>query len=182
MLTAGVLDFPFEKPGYSDNFTMNTVRVTQTIPFPGKLSLATRAAEDDEAAAGATLAQQRLDVERDVRDAYYELAFTRRARGIVQQNAEILASLARITEAQYSVGRSAQADVLRARVEVARLGSEAASIDAGERAALARLNAVLNRPSATPVGTAEIPEEIARLAVADSTSHIHFESAALGPP
>jgi outer membrane protein, heavy metal efflux system len=180
MLMAGVLDFPFDKPGYSDNFTMNTVRVTQTIPYPGKLSLATRAAEDDEAAAGARLAQQRLDVERDVRDAYYELAFTRRARGIVQQNAEILASLARITEAQYSVGRSAQADVLRARVEVARLGSEAASIDAGERAALARLNAVLNRPNATPVDTAFIPEEIARLAVADSASHVHFESATLG--
>jgi len=180
MLMAGVLDFPYGKPGYSDNFTMNVLRVTQTFPFPGKLSRATRAAEEDEAAAGATLAQQRLDVERDVRDAYYELAFVQRARAIVQRNADVLGSLAKITEAQYGVGKSAQSDVLRARVEVARLGDEAASLDAQERAALAHLNAVLNRPSATPVGTAEIPEEIARLAVADSTSHIHFESAALG--
>ncbi|HLB08797.1 MAG TPA: TolC family protein [Gemmatimonadaceae bacterium] len=180
MLMAGVLDFPYGKPGYSDNFTMNMLRVTQTLSFPRKLSLATRAAEEDEVAAGATLAQQRLDVERDVRDAYYELAFTQRARAIVQRNAEVLGSLARITEAQYGVGKSAQADVLRARVEVARLGNEAASLDAQERAALARLNAVLNRPSATPVGTAVIPEEIARIAVADSASHIHFESVALG--
>ena len=180
MLMAGVLDFPYGKSGYSDDFTMNVFRVTQTIPFPGKLSLATRAAEEDEAAAGATLAQQRLDVERDVRDAYYELAFVQRARTIVQRNAEVLGSLARITEAQYEVGKSAQADVLRARVEVARLGDEAASLDAQERTALANLNGVLNRPSATPVGTAVIPEEIARLAVADSASHIHFESASLG--
>lgn len=180
VLLAGVLDFPYGKGGYSDDFTMNVVRVSQTFPFPGKLSLATRVAEEDEAAAGATLAQQRLDVERDVRDAYYELAFVQRARAIVQRNAEVLGSLARITEAQYSAGKSAQADVLRARVEVARLGNEAASLASQERTALAHLNAVLNRPSATPVRAAEIPEEIARLAVADSASHIHFESAALG--
>jgi len=180
MLMAGVLDFPYGKVGYTDDFTMNMLRVTQTFPYPGKLSLATRAAEDDEAAARATLEQQRLDVERDVRDAYYELAFVRRARGIAQHNAEVLGSVARITEAQYAVGNGAQADVLRARVEVARLGNEAASLDAQERTARARLNAVLNRPSATPVGTAVIPQELAQLAVADSGSHVHFSSSALG--
>ncbi|HXF24501.1 MAG TPA: TolC family protein [Gemmatimonadaceae bacterium] len=180
MLMAGVLDFPYGQPRYSDDFTMNMLRITQTFPFPGKLSLATRAAEEDEAAARATLAQQRLDVARDVRDAYYELAFVRRARDIVQHNAEVLGSLARITETQYTVGNSAQADVLRARVEVARLGDEAASLDAQERTALARLNAVLDRPSTTPVGVAVIPNEIARLAGVDSGSHVHFSSNALG--
>ncbi|HSU97522.1 MAG TPA: TolC family protein, partial [Gemmatimonadaceae bacterium] len=64
MLMAGVLDFPYGKVGYTDNFTMNMLRVTQTFPYPGKLSLATRAAEEDETGARATLAQQRLDVER----------------------------------------------------------------------------------------------------------------------
>lgn len=180
MLMAGVLDFPYGKPGFSDNFTMNMLRVTQTFPYPGKLSLATRAARADEAAARAALTQQQLDVERDVRDAYYELAFVRRARDIVQQNAEVLGNLARITEAQYTVGGGTQADVLRARVEVARLGNEAASLTAQERSALARLNAVLDRPSATPVATAVIPQQMAHLAVADSGSHVHFASTALG--
>lgn len=180
MLMAGVLDFPYGKPGFSDNFTMNMLRVTQTVPYPGKLSLATRVAEEVEAAASSTLAQKQLDVERDVRDAYYELAFVRRAGEIVQNNEQVLTSLARITEARYSVGNSTQADVLRARVEVARLGNEAAALNAAERTALARLNAVLDRPSATPVETAVIPQSIARLAVADSGSHVHFSSAALG--
>lgn len=180
MLMAGVLDFPYGKPGFSDNFTMNVLRVTQTFPYPGKLSLATRAAEEDEAAARAALKQQQLDVERDVRNPYYELAFVRRAQKILQHNAEVLGGLARITEVQYSVGKSAQADVLRARVELARLGDEAAGLAGEERAALARLNAVLNRPSATPVAMAVIPQRIARLAVADSGPHVHFTSAALG--
>jgi outer membrane protein, heavy metal efflux system len=180
MLMAGVLDFPYGKVGYTDNFTMNMLRVTQTFPYPGKLSLATRAAEEDETAARATLAQQRLDVERDVRDAYYELAFVQRAQDIVRHNADVLTNLSRITEAQYSVGTSTQADVLRARVEIARLGDEAASLASQEHAELARLNAVLDRPSATHVGNAVIPQAIARSAVADSGSHIHFSSAALG--
>lgn len=180
MLMAGVLDFPYGKPGFSDNFTMNMLRVTQTFPYPGKLSLATRAAEDDAAAAHATLAQQRLDVERDVRDAYYELAFVRRARDIVQHNADVLDGLSRITEARYSAGTSTQTDVLRARVEIARLGDEAASLAAQERSALASLNAMLDRPSATPVAVAVIPQAIAHIAVADSGSHVHFSSAALG--
>jgi outer membrane protein, heavy metal efflux system len=180
MLMAGVLDFPYGKAGYTDNFTMNMLRLTQTFPYPGKLSLATRAAEADEAAAHATLAQQRLDVERDVRTAYYELAFVRRAQEIVRHNADVLTNLSKITETRYGVGTSTQADVLRARVEIARLGDESASLASQERSALARLNAVLDRPSATPVGIAVIPQAIARLAVADSGSHVHFSSAALG--
>jgi outer membrane protein, heavy metal efflux system len=180
MLMAGVLDFPYGKVGYTDNFTMNMLRVTQTFPYPGKLSLATRAAEADEAAAHATLAQQRLDVERDVRTAYYELAFVRRAQEIVRHNADVLTDLSKITETRYGVGTSTQADVLRARVEIARLGDESASLASQERSALARLNAVLDRPSATPVGIAVIPQTIVRLAVADSASHVHFSSAALG--
>ncbi|MDQ2890009.1 MAG: TolC family protein [Gemmatimonadota bacterium] len=180
MLMAGVLDFPYGKPGYSDNFTMNMVRITQTFPYPGKLSLATAAATDDESAARATLGQKRLDVERDVRDAYYELAFVRRAREIVQNNQQTLTGLARVTEVQYTTGTRTQADLLRARVEIARLESELASLSANERSALARLNAVLDRPSDTPVQFAVIPQDIARLAVADSGSHVHFSSTALG--
>jgi outer membrane protein TolC len=108
------------------------------------------------------------------------LAFIRRAQDIVRHNADVLTNLSRITEAQYSVGTSTQADVLRARVEIARLGDEAASLTAQERSALARLNALLDRPSVAPVAIAVIPQSIARLAVADSGSHVHFSSAALG--
>lgn len=180
MLMAGVGNLPYEKPDYSGTMTRNMLRVTQTLPYPGKLALATRAAEEDEAAARAALAQQRLDVDRDVRDAYYEFAFVRRAREIVQHNAEVLGSFVRITEARYTVGNSAQADVLRTRVELAHLGDEAAALAAQDRAALARLNALLNRPSSTPVAPAVIPQAIARLAVADSGPQVHFTSAALG--
>jgi len=180
MLMAGILNFPYGKPGFSDNFTMNTVRLTQTFPYPGKLSLAEEAARADQAAAVSESEQARLDVTRDVKAAYYELSFVRRAMDIVQRNEAVLGGLINVSQARYVVGTAAQADVLRARVEAAHLGDEAASLAAEERAALARLNAVLERPSDAPVDSPAIPARIARLAVEDSAVHVHFTSATLG--
>lgn len=179
MLMAGIVAFPYRQPGFSDDFTMNVVRLTQTFPYPGKLSLATRAAEDDAAAAGAALEQTRLDVVRDVKTAYYELAYVSRARAIVARSSGLLAGLAKAAEGRYEVGTASQADVLRARVAAARLGDQAAMLTAQERTALARLNALLDQPSDTPV-SADMPPALTRLAGPDSAADVRFASAALG--
>lgn len=180
MLMAGVVNLPYEQPGYSDDFTMNVLRLTQNIPYPGKLSLAVQLARDEASAAAADLAQARLDAITEVKTAYYELAFLRRARQIVEQNQKLLGGLISTSEVRYGVGTGSLAEVLRARVDAARLGDAAASLIADERGALARLNAVLSRPSAAPIPLPAIPERIARLAVADSSSRVRFASPALG--
>ena len=182
MLMAGVLNFPYASPGYGDNFTMNTVRLTQTFPYPGKLSLAEHAARDDESAANATAGQMKLDAVRDVKAAYYELAFVRQAQAITTRRESVVESLISVAQARYNVGTATQADVLRARVDAARLGEEVAMLNAAERDALARLNAVADRPSDTPVGPAVIPPRLVHLAGADSAAPVRFTSPALGAP
>jgi outer membrane protein TolC len=161
---------------------MNTVRLTQTFPFPGKLSLAERAAQEDESAASAAVGQMKLDAVRDVKTAYYELAFVRLAQAITARSGTVIEGLISVAQARYAVGTAIQADVLRARVDAARLGEEAAMLDAEERDVLARLNAVLDRPSDTPVGSAVIPPRLVRLAGADSAAPVRFTSSALGAP
>ncbi|HET7604204.1 MAG TPA: hypothetical protein VFK36_14360, partial [Gemmatimonadales bacterium] len=47
MFMAGVQNFPVSEPGFADFMTMKMVGISQTFPFPGKLSLQTRAAEDE---------------------------------------------------------------------------------------------------------------------------------------
>lgn len=180
MLMAGVLNLPYDAVGYSDDFTMNILRVTQTFPYPGKLSLSQQVARNEVSAAVAAVAQAQLDAAADVKTAYYELAFVRSARQIVEQSQKVLGGLISVAEARYGVGTASLADVLRARVDAARLGDVAASLAADERAVLARLNAALNRPGTTPVTPATIPARIVRLAVADSASHVRFTSPALG--
>jgi cobalt-zinc-cadmium efflux system outer membrane protein len=61
-----------------------------------------------------------------------------------------------------------------------RLAESTVALVEQRRAALARLNALLDRPSETPVANPQVPGRVARAAVADSPDRIRFVSAALG--
>jgi cobalt-zinc-cadmium efflux system outer membrane protein len=164
----------------SDPMTMRMIGVGQTIPYPGKLAARRRIALREVDAAQAALTVMTRQVIRDVKDAYYELAFIDRALEIVERNQSVLVNLIRVTEARYGVGTGGQQDVLKARVEASRLAETAVSLTEQRRATLARLNALLDRPSETAVPVAAVPPTIARAAVASSADEIRFVSAALG--
>lgn len=180
MLMAGLINFPIAEPGFGDFMTMKMIGLSQSFPYPGKLRLSTTAATREVDGAEADLQTARLDVVRQVRIAFYDLAMRDQLLAIVARNQRLLVSLMQATEASYRVGRSGQEDVLRARMEGARLGTEAANLIETRQATLARLNALLERPSDVPVPGPVIPPRIVRAAVADSASRIHFASAVLG--
>lgn len=166
--------------GGPDPMTMKMIGVEQRIPYPGKLALSRRAAERGVEAAEASLLAAEWQVASDVRASYYELVFVDRALDLVEHNHRVLSDLVAVTETRYGVGTAGQQDVLRARVEVTRLAESAVVLRERRRAALARLNAVLDRPLETPVSRPALPAVIARAAVADSASRIQFISAELG--
>jgi outer membrane protein TolC len=180
MLMAGVQNLPISGPGFSDGMAMKMIGVEQAFPFPGKLSLQTRATRDKVAAARAALEATRLDVIAKLRKAYYELAFADRALAIVQRNQRVLTHLISVSEARLATGTGTQADVLRARTEAANLDDAASSYREDRHVALAELNALLDRSSETPVSSPTIPERLVRAAVADSAAQVHFASNALG--
>jgi outer membrane protein, heavy metal efflux system len=180
MLMAGIQNLPLTDPGFNEPMTMKMVGVGQALPFPGKLALRTRAAVRELAAVDAELAGTALAVEEGVKGAYYDLAYLDRALEIVERNRLLLIDLLKVTETRYGVGTGGQEDVLRVRVELARLGEEAVAIIEERRAALARLNAVLDRPSELPIANPVVPRRVARAAVADSAASIRFVSATLG--
>lgn len=163
-----------------DPMTMKMIGVGQTLPYPGKLSLSRRAAAREAEAAMAALSAVRWQVTTDVRRAYYDLVFVDKALEIVDRNHRVLVDFVSITEARYGVGTGGQQDVLKARVEVTRLAESAVALKEQRRASLARLNALLDRPTDTPVAAERVPERIARAAVADTASRIRFVSAELG--
>ncbi|HEY8484352.1 MAG TPA: TolC family protein [Longimicrobiales bacterium] len=166
--------------GGPDPMTMKMVELGQTIPFPEKLELRRRAAEYELAAAEASLAGARLEVEREVKDAYYELAFLDRVLEVLERSRALMASFVQVVESRYGLGVASQREVLEARAEAARLAQEAAAVVEQRRAALARLNAALDRPSDTPVERPVIPPRIAQAAVAKSPTRMRFAASALG--
>lgn len=180
MLMAGVANLPLTDPGFGDEMTMKMVGVSQVLPYPGKLALQRRAAELEAAASEARLAAARLDVRQAVEDAYYELVYLDRALEVVRNNQTLLAELTRATESRYGLGVGGQQDVLKARVEAARLAEEAVMLTEERTIALARLNSLLGRASDAPLAGTAIPERITRAAVAGDPAQIRFASPALG--
>ena len=165
-----------------DPMTMRVIGVSQTFPYPGKLALRTIVAQRDADAATAASDTVRLGVIRDVRIAYYELAYLDASRRIVQENRAILADVIRTTEARYATGSGTAPDVLKTRLDITQLAQQANALDEDRRTQVAALNALLDRPSNTPVGSAAIPERVARAAVTDSATRIRFASAVFGAP
>ena len=185
MLMAGLQNLPLGKEaGMSgpEPMTMRMLGISQTLPYPGKLGLRRVVAERELESARAAADVTRRQLARDVKAAYYELAFADQALAIVERSRDVLAGLIRATEARYSVGTAGQQDVLKARVEATRLAETAVTLTEQRRADLARLNALLDRPSETPVAQAEVPAAVARAAVPASADEIRFTSAALGAP
>jgi outer membrane protein TolC len=180
MLMLGVLNVPVSDPGFADEMSMKMVGVGQSIPYRGKLALRRRIASLELSATEATLLGVERAIVRDLRSAYYELAFLDRALEIAERNRNVLMSLIEVSEARYGSGVAGQQDVLKARVEAGRLAETAVSLTERRLATLARLNAVLDRPSDSPVSNPSVPRRIARAAVADSMRDVRFVSAALG--
>ena len=190
MLMLGVINQPLGRTPASgamggggsgpDPMTMRMVGVTQTLPYPGKRGRERRTVELEVDVARAAVETVRRQVARDVKAAWYEIAFIDQALGIVERNRNVLAGLIRATEARYGTGSAGQQDVLRARVEATRLAETASGLIEQRRGAVARLNGLLDQPAETPVPAAAVPERVARAAVHVSADAIRFTSASLG--
>jgi cobalt-zinc-cadmium efflux system outer membrane protein len=179
-LGSGASDAAMGGSNGPEPMTMRMVGVTQTLPYPGKRGLQRRAAELEVDVTRAAADIARRQVTRDVKAAWYEIAFVDQAQSIVERNRDVLAGLIHVTEARYGTGMAGQQDVLRARVEATRLAETASALIEQRRAAVARLNGVLDQPAETAVPSLAMPERIARAAVKTSADEIRFASNSLG--
>ena len=180
--TSGAAD-PHSAPGPTlpgDAMTMKMIGVSQTIPYPGKPGLRRRIAELELDAALAAVQRSSLEVQRDVKKSYFELAYLDRAIEIVNQNQPVLADVIRVAEGHYAAGLTGQQDVLKARVEAVRLGETASALIEQRRSTLAELNALIDRESSAPVGGTQIPERVTRAALATDAARIRFATQTLG--
>ena len=140
-----------------DPMTMNQVQLMQMLPWPGKLGNAKQAARHTAAAAGADADEQERMLTAQVLMAYYEVAYADRALAVMDRTRGLLRDFTTVATTMYAVGSGIQQDVLRAQVEVARMGEEITRMGQMRIAAAARLNALLGREATSPIGPVELP-------------------------
>ena len=141
------------------NTNMYMFMATQDVPGRGKRSLREAAAEKDVALAAVDVdvrARQILDL---VKQAYADLFVARKAIDIHLASVDLLRQLADVSEAKYATGRISQHDVLKSIVELSKLHDDVIGFEQQAETTRIRLNVLLNRPPAAPIGALTDPVE-----------------------
>jgi outer membrane protein TolC len=140
-----------------------SIEVMQMVPFPGKLGLSGEIARQETAIAGAEAREAAWMARTRAAAAFWEIHGADRQLEAMRRTLRLLEDFEKVSRAMYSAGEGQQADVLRAGVEVARMRADIERMSAMRAGAVARLNAVLDRPAETPVAavaTPALPDEL----------------------
>ena len=129
----------------------------QMLPWPGKLGLTRRVAQQETGAAQFDAEEAWWEVRSRAAMAFYDLHEADHHLIVMRETLQLLQDLERVAKVMYGAGEGGQSDVLRAGVEVARMEADIVRMEAMRRAAAARLNGVLDRPTDTPVPFPELP-------------------------
>jgi outer membrane protein, heavy metal efflux system len=133
------------------DFTMMEVGVSQEIPFPGKLALREKIAEQEALAAADSVDEARLRLVREVKQSWWRLFYYDRALNLLDEAGHFFQQLIDIAQAKYKVGKGSQQDVLLAQLELSRLKEEKLELVSLSQGQNARINALLDRAAETPV-------------------------------
>ena len=154
----GVMNFSI--PGFETDMASSmapSIQAMQMLPFPGKLGLSERIAEQSTAMALAGAAEKWWEVRSMAAMSFFTIYELDERLDVMRETLGLLQDFQQVAQAMYSAGTGRQSDVLRASVEVARMDAEIQKMTAMRRIAATRLNAVLNRPAETPVGRTALP-------------------------
>jgi cobalt-zinc-cadmium efflux system outer membrane protein len=125
--------------------------VTQPLPYPGKRDLRAAVAGHEADAEAQQLDALRLDVRSRVKQAYARLAFATSAAELLERNRQVIDTLLSTTEARYSVGKTAQADVFKAQSELTAIELRLERVQHTRIAREAELNALTDRPASNAI-------------------------------
>lgn len=156
----------------------NIFRLSQKIPFPGKLRLKGEIAAKEAGQRAAELGGTEIDTITQVKKAYYDLWLVYRNLQVYSRDKELVAQFAQIAERKYAVGQVSQPDVLRAQVELTRLINRVTTETLNLSKARAQLNAVLSRPPEALLG---IPREPSPPVIAYSLEDLAKQTLAQRP-
>ncbi len=157
MLSFGLMNRPLGDFGTGEPMTMNTVELTQRIPWPGQLGFRRQQARHLAEAMARDADEMERQLEARVKQAYYRLAYMDRALDVMRDTRELLRSFLDVSATMYAVGRGLQQDVLQAQIAVAQMTEDITVVEQDRVAMGARLNALLGLPATVPVAALELP-------------------------
>jgi len=140
--------------------------IAQTFPWFGKLALRGDAAAEAAKAEYELYQAAKLKLFHQVTQAACEYYYLARAVAVTEENMRLLEHIEAIARTRYKVAVGSHPDVIRAQVELGKLGDRLRSLRELRGPIVATLNAALNRPVDAPLAEpTELPRE--RVSISD---------------
>ena len=160
-LSVGLNNYPLDtlETGQTP-MTGQVVRLTQNLPFPGKLAAREEIAAQQAAWYKETYGEAQLQLIRQVKEAWFGLYLQERTLERTDASLKLLDDLISLTLNRYETGKGVQQEVLKAQVERSILHEKRLAIAQLRSSALASLNTLRNQPPETQV---VIPADLAAL-------------------
>ncbi|MBI5875666.1 MAG: TolC family protein [Deltaproteobacteria bacterium] len=156
-LKVEIEDMPKDKPFSLGDAMQTRYTLSQSFPFPGKLSLKQKAAAKEVLMAESEAKNKELEIITMLKQAYFDYAYVLESIKITKEVKEILSQMADIAQIRYSTNQASQQDVIKAQLELTMLNNDLIYLEAQRDVAAAKINSILNRDTASPVGE---PEDI----------------------
>jgi outer membrane protein TolC len=145
-LSLNAMNLPLDSFDLSQEpMTQLQIGFSQTLPYPGKLSLSAAAAEHERDAAHWQVEEMRLKLVRDVKTVWWNLYYLDRALEIIEHTRDLLRQLVEVAQTKYKVGKGLQQDVLLAQLELSKLLDQAFQLQGSRRNQAIKLNALMNK-------------------------------------
>lgn len=129
--------------------------LVQPIEFPGKRGARGRVAKLETTVVEEQLQRTRRLIAADVKHAYYEAWLDQKLVGNLETIVGLLEQFRATATARYQAQRVAFLEVLRAKIELAKVQNELIATRREEQNSLAQLNRLLGRPGSTPTHLAD---------------------------
>ena len=135
---------------------MIMLSISQQFPWFGKLDERGKVAAKEADAVRQLYEVRKAEIVRQVKLAYFDVAFVDRALRIREEESALLDHFATLAEARYSQGVGLQQAVVKLQAEITRVRSEIENLKRQRVDAEAALNALLDRSPTTPVPPVEL--------------------------
>ncbi|MCQ9207581.1 MAG: TolC family protein [Omnitrophica bacterium] len=124
--------------------------VSQKVPFPGKLYLEGKMQSKRSQILREKYEAARRKVVKDIKFTYYDIYWIDKAIEITEEEEGILESLEKVAQRKYESNINPFQDVIKAQLELSKVIDKILLLKKRRKSMEARMNALLNRPKATP--------------------------------
>ncbi len=149
-----------QKPNGQDLDFGQRFEISQTLPFPGKLTLRGKAAEYQAINQQQSIKTLQLLLASKAKIRFAEGYYIHQAITINQINQTLLQEFKDIALTRYSTGKVSKQDVLRAELELTLLKHQAIVLKRERKTILVQLNTLLNRPVDSPLS---LPKQLSEI-------------------